>query len=146
MMLGIFILPFVGAIVATALGALWYGPLFGKQFMRAMGINPEVVAMNPQAAKKDMMIRMGLEFVTTFIMFFGFLTLMNLAYAGTYSAALIFALLFWFFILMPNKATGALWSGRNARDSWALFGMGVGYSLVSFAIIAPLFILLLSFF
>ncbi|OGI76541.1 hypothetical protein A3C57_00475 [Candidatus Nomurabacteria bacterium RIFCSPHIGHO2_02_FULL_33_12] len=148
MMIGILLLPLAAAVLVTILGYVWYGPIFGKHFMRSMGINtsPEMMEANKQANKKDMIIRVVLDFVSSFIMFFGFLTIMNLAFASTYSAALIFGIIFWFFIIMPNKASGAIWSGRARRDSWTLFGINAGYSLVSFALVAPLFILLLRFF
>jgi len=141
-MLGIFLLPLVGAVIVTVIGTLWYGPIFGKAYMRAMGVNPEMAPAN----KKGMIGKVVLDFVMTFILLFGFLNVMNFAYAGTYSAAFIFALLFWFFIVMPMKASSAIWSGRDNKSSWTLFGLGAGYSLVSFAIAGPLFIWLIGFF
>lgn len=142
-MLAIFVLPLIGAAVVTVLGSIWYGPLFSKAYMQAMGITGPV---NMDSARKDMMIRMVIDFLMTFVMLFGFLTLMNLAFAGTYTAALVFASLFWVFIVMPQKASNAIWSGRGKRDSWVLFFLGAGYSLLSFLIVAPLFIWLIKFF
>ncbi len=142
-MLAIFVLPLIGAALVTVLGSIWYGPLFSKSYMRAMGI---VAPVNMDTARKDMMIRMVIDFLMTFVMLFGFLTLMNLAFAGTYSAALVFAALFWFFIVMPQKASTAIWSGRGKGDSWTIFWLGAGYSIISFLIVAPLFIWLIKFF
>ncbi len=142
-MLAIFILPLIGAVLVTVFGALWYGPLFGKAYMNAMGVTPPA---DMQSAKKGMMVGMILEFLMNFIMFFGFLTLMNLAFAGTYSAALVFALLFWFFVIMPQKGSNAIWTGKSTKSNWVLFGLGAGYSLISFVIVAPLFIWLIKFF
>jgi len=142
-MLAIFILPLIGAVVMTIIGSIWYGPLFGKVYMRVISATTPV---DMQAAKKDMIIRMVIDFLMSFVMLFGFLTLMNLAYAGTYSAALIFGALFWFFVVMPQKASSAIWSGKNRSNSWALFGLTGGYSLLSFVIVAPLFIWLIKFF
>jgi glycerol uptake facilitator-like aquaporin len=142
-MLAIFILPLVGAILVTVLGAIWYGPLFGKQYMSAMGMTMPV---DMAAAKKDMMIRMAIDFVMSFVMFFGFLTILNLSYAGTYKAALVIGALFWFFFVMTQKASGAIWSGRDRKNSWMLFGLNAGYSLVSFLLVGPLFIFLIRFF
>jgi len=142
-MLAIFILPLVGAILVTALGAFWYGSLFGKTYRSAMGITMPV---DMAAAKKDMIIRTVLDFVSSFVMFFGFLTILNLSYAGTYKAALVIGALFWFFFVMTQKASGAIWSGRSKRESWVLFGLNAGYSLVSFLLVGPLFIFLIGFF
>lgn len=142
-MLAIFILPLVGSLIVTILGALWYGPLFGKAYNTAMGITAPV---DIKTAKKDMIIRMAIDFVASFVMLFGFLTVLNLTYAGTYKAALVIAVLFWFFFVMTQKASGAIWSGRDRKSSWVLFGLNAGYSLVSFVVVGPLFIFLIGLF
>lgn len=146
MMLGFFLLPLIGAMVVTVLGAVWYGPIFGKQYQMIMGVTPEMMAVDPMANKKNMRINMVIELVMNFIMFFGFFIIMDMASAGTYSAALIFGSLFWLFIIMPNKASGAIWSGKGRKNTWTLFGIGAGYSLVSFLLVAVLFIALVPLF
>ncbi len=142
-MLAIFVLPLIGAVLMTVIGSIWYGPLFGKAYMRAQGIDPMMVTPDQ---KKGMFGLIALEFVMSFIMLFGFLTLMNLAFAGTYTAAVVFASLYWFFVVMPQKASAAIWSGKGRNASWSLFGIGASQSLVSFVIIAPVFIWLIRFF
>jgi len=39
----------VGTVLGFMLGALWYGPLFGKRWMAAVGLTPEAIrrGMNP---------------------------------------------------------------------------------------------------
>lgn len=142
-MLAIFVLPLIGAVLMVVLSSIWYGPLFSKAYMSAMGINPALVG---ESNKKGMIVNTLLEFLMSYIMLFGFLTLMNIAYAGTFSAAVTFGALFWFFIVMPQKASGAIWSGRDSKSSWTLFGLGAGISLISFVLIAPVFIWLIKFF
>ncbi len=39
-----------GVVLLTALGFLWYGPLFGEQWMGLVGLDPEKVAANPPGA------------------------------------------------------------------------------------------------
>lgn len=141
-MLGIFVLPLIAAIVVTILGVVWFGPLFGKSYMRVNGLSPEMALAN----KKSMMPKMLLDFVMSFVMFFGFLMILNIAQAGTYSAALIFGSLFWVFMIMPNKASSVIWSNKNTKDSWVLFGITASYSLVSFVVSALLFIALVPVF
>lgn len=146
MMLGLFLLPLIGAVVVTVLGAVWFGPIFGKQYRMIMGVTPEMMAMDPMGNKKSMIINMIIELVMNFIMFFGFFIIMDMASAGTYSAALIFGLLFWLFIIMPNKVSGIIWGGKSRKNSWALFGIGASYSLISFLLVAALFVALVPLF
>jgi hypothetical protein len=41
----------VGTVLGFALGALWYGPLFGKTWMAAVGLTPETIRRNFNPAK-----------------------------------------------------------------------------------------------
>lgn len=142
-MLAIFILPLVGAVLMTVIGFVWYGPLFGKSYMAASGMAAQSM---DGGNKKSVMTATIIEFVMSFIMLFGFLTMMNLAYAGTYTAALVFAALFWFFFMMTQKASSVLWTNLSTKSKWTLFGLGAGYSLVSLVIVAPVFLWLIQFF
>ena len=51
----------VGTVLGFMLGALWYGPLFGKTWMAAVGLTPEAIRrdMNP-----------GRTYGTTFVLAF----------------------------------------------------------------------------
>ncbi len=142
MLLPIFLLPLIAAVVMTALGYVWFGPIFGRFYGSAMGVTPEMMA----SGKKSMIPKMILDFVMSFIMFLGFLMILNIAQAGTYSSAILFGSLFWVFIIMPNKASSIIWGNRGTKDSWVLFGISAGYSLVSFVLTAILFIALVPVF
>ena len=37
----------VGTVVSMALGTLWYGPLFGKTWLRLIGKSPEEIESEP---------------------------------------------------------------------------------------------------
>ncbi|OIO63207.1 MAG: hypothetical protein AUJ47_06425 [Candidatus Marinimicrobia bacterium CG1_02_48_14] len=55
----------VSALVFFGLGALWYGPLFGKSWMKAMGINPDDAAK--MQAETNMVKSFGIMLVASFI-------------------------------------------------------------------------------
>lgn len=52
----------VAAIVAFIIGGVWYGPLFGKAWMREMGLTPEAAAAGNRAKI------FGLAFLFTLVM------------------------------------------------------------------------------
>jgi len=56
----------VSALVFFALGALWYGPLFGKLWMKAMGIDPD----NTEAlkAEQNMVKSFGIMLISSLLM------------------------------------------------------------------------------
>ena len=41
----------VATILGFGLGALWYGPLFGKQWMSAVGVTPETIRQDVSPAR-----------------------------------------------------------------------------------------------
>lgn len=135
-MSAIFILPLVGAAIMTVLGFIWYGPLFGKPYMAAMGMNPE----NTNPDRKSIIVTTAIEFVMSYVLLFGFLILMNLTQSATYPAALTTAALFWLFFMVPQKASSVLWTPMDNRRKWIIFGLNASYSLVSIVIVAILFL------
>jgi hypothetical protein len=55
----------LATIVCFVLGALWFGPLFGKPWMRSLGIDP---AAAQQSAKKGMGRMLSITFILEWIM------------------------------------------------------------------------------
>ena len=135
----IFLLPFIGAVFMTILGFIWYGPLFGKTYMSLMGFQP-----TDTPNKKDMIIRTALEFVSGYVGLFGFLNLTQVAGAPTIWEAALFSMVFWFLLVLPGKASSAIWSGKNTKDSWKLFGIGASYTFIAFLVMGPLFVWLIE--
>ena len=71
------------AVVAMGLGFLWFGPLFGKQWMASIGITPEKMeTMKAEAKQKGMGKTYAIMTVTTLIM--SFVLSHSLIFASTY--------------------------------------------------------------
>lgn len=115
---------FVAAVVSMVTGYLWYGPLFGKAWMKETGVS-----------KKDMEKGMGMKYG---IMFVGAIIM-----AYVYDNALIFAISYVGFGGVPGALTGAFynWLGfimpvtlgmKLMEDrSWKLWIIQNGYYLVT---------------
>ena len=52
----------VAAVAFFALGALWYGPLFGKAWRNLVGITDEMIAAGPRPGQNPTWLIMGLAF------------------------------------------------------------------------------------
>ena len=117
----------VGVVVAglagMVAGVLWYGPLFGKAWVKLMGFTKEAME---EAKKKGMMSSYALglagQLATAYAL--SFLVASSLQYFGGFSYALIFWV--WLGITLPLHMTGVIWEGK----SWKLFALNSGYSLV----------------
>ena len=132
---------FVAAVSAFVLGSLWYGPLFGKQWMSLTGISQDQML----AAKQKGMIKSGM-LRSYIIMFVG-----NLITSYVLGAAIFFSFLFfigfgawagaivgfcmWIGFVAPVTLGTVLWEGK----SWKLWVLNNAYYLVSFMLMGLIF-------
>ena len=102
---------FVAAIASMVVGSLWYGPMFGKQFMHASGLNklsPEEKA----EMKKGMTMTYIWQFIASLVMFYVFAWLMGALGAVTVMGGIQAAFWVWFGFMVPLKLGDALWGGK----------------------------------
>ena len=120
----------VSAVAAVVVGALWYGPVFGKFWMSLVGLTTESMKsmkMSPFAAMAGGFL--GALF-TAFVLAHH-LVFAN-AFLGTTGAesGLMSAFWVWLGFYVPVTAGSLLWEGK----SWKLFALNAAYYLVTLAI------------
>src|SRR4051812_21912076 len=59
----------VAAIVSMIIGVIWHGPIFGKVFIREMGLD-KLSPEEQQKMKSTMLRSYVLQFIGSFVMFF----------------------------------------------------------------------------
>jgi hypothetical protein len=110
------------AIIASIiLGFAWYGPLFGKQWMKLMGITQKQM----KAAQKK-----GMPKSTYLWMILGSLItslVVNALFPMTSWAAIKMAAMVWLGFIAPVLLSSVLWEGRP----WKLYIINLGYYLVN---------------
>jgi hypothetical protein len=116
----------VAVVVAAAssfvVGGIWYGPLFGKAWMRASGI------MEEEAGEANMARVMGLSFVLQLVAAFVLMMFIGPdAEAGFAVAAAASVGLFW---VAPALGVVYLFEQR----SLAHWGVNAGYQIVAFTL------------
>ena len=118
----------VGTLLGFALGALWYGPLFGKTWMAAVGLNMEAVRRDFNPAKTyGTVFVLGLISSYVFGLYLG--PNPGRAFAVAAGAA---AGICW---VATALATNYLFEGRPAR----LMLINGGYHAVRFTLIGAAF-------
>lgn len=120
---------FVAGIASMALGALWYGPLFGKYWMAWSGFSPE--KLYAQKAK-GMGARYAINFVAAFIMAFvlnQMVKVWDALYLGDVNWVRIFLVAFlpWIGFIAPVLIGVVLWEEKP----WKLYILNVVYQLVA---------------
>lgn len=110
------------------LGAIWYGPLFGKKWMEIIGVDP-----NDEVAKKKMQKSAaplyGVQFLLTL---FQVLVLAHLIADTTKVSGLERALWIWAAFVIPTLAGAVMWTNQSSRLKWSRFLIQGGYQLIIF--------------
>ncbi len=120
------------AVVSMVLGSLWYGPLFGKSWMKEMGISkPDTTDAK---MKKEMNKSYSLMFVGSLVM--AYVLAHSLVFASTYlkvegaSAGVMAGFWSWLGFIAPVTLGSVLWE----RKSWKLWMLNNGYQLVNICV------------
>src|SRR3989344_7683579 len=114
----------VAAVASMVIGFLWYGPIFGKLWIRLSGFTAEQISAGKTKSMGG----------TYMISFFGSLAMSYvlahaLIFASEYlqifglTAGLTAAFWNWFGFVMPVTLSNVLWEGK----SWKLWVLGNGY-------------------
>ena len=117
----------VAGVINMVLGALWYGPLFGKSWMAMMGYTPESMA----AKKKGMGVRYLVTFIGSLII--AYVLDHGLIFGNAYlkmsgvSAGLMGAFWYWLGFLAVPMLGCVLWEGKSIK----FYAINAGYYLVS---------------
>lgn len=118
----------VATVAAIVLGTAWYGPLFGKQWMRIVGIS--MGEMTP-AVKQSMMKSYAILAITTFVMAFVLAHALSFASEITEAegvlASVTTAIWVWLGFIVPVTLSSVLWENRP----WKYWFITSGYYLAS---------------
>ena len=110
------------ALATFLIGGVWYGPLFGRAWMRASGVTPE------QAGKGNMPMIFGLSFVLQLIA--AAVLAMFIGPEATFGFAVAAAAAVGFFWVAPAFGVVYLFEQRP----FAHWVVNAGYHIVSFVV------------
>lgn len=116
------------AVASMVIGSLWYGPLFGKTYMRAMGMGDwnKKSDAEKKAAKRSMMWSYLWQFVASLVMFY---VLARVTNGLTLTNAIGVAVWAWVGFVVPLKLGDALWGGKMT-----LFWLGISNMFVTLVV------------
>jgi hypothetical protein len=119
----------VAAVVSMILGGLWYGPLFGKVWIKLSGVK---MPASKTEMKKTMTFGYGGGFVLSLLTAYvlaHFLVLMDVQDAP---AAAQIAFWTWLGFSFPIMAESVLWEGK----AFKLLALNAGFRLVALSVMA----------
>lgn len=124
----------VGAVLSMVVGAIWYGPLFGRKWLEIIGVNPSDLK-----ARKEMEKNAGPLYAVQFALaLFQVLVLAHLIADTTRAGGLERALFIWAAFVIPTLAGSVMWTAEPSKRKWARFLIQGGYQLVIFIVFGAL--------
>lgn len=118
------------AIFSMALGAVWYGPLFGKAWMHIIGAT-ELDMQRRKEMQRRAMPLYGVQFILTFLQVY---ILAHFIKGWENATGIETALWLFAGFIIPTLAAGAMWNNDSAKVSWARFLIQSGYQLILFIV------------
>jgi hypothetical protein len=115
----------VSGVVSMIIGGLWYGPLFKKPFMRAMGMD-KWSEERMKAEQKKMGKMYFLQFFASLLMIYTLAMFMDMLGNRSLEGGLMTAFWVWLGFVMPVQLAKELWGGKMP-----LFFIGAGNMLVT---------------
>ena len=118
----------VSAIASMVVGSIWYGPLFGKMFMNAMGMDGWSQEKK-DAMKKAMAITYVWQFIASLVMFYVLAWMIVGLNRLSIKGGVHVALLEWIGFVVPLSLGQALWGGKIK-----LFWLSIGNMLITLVV------------
>lgn len=116
---------FVSAIASMVIGSIWYGPLFGKKFKLAMGMD-KMTPEQQAEMKKTMGMSYFLQFVASLVMFYVLAMFMGRLGQLTINSGVQVAFWTWLGFVVPVQLGNAIWGGKMT-----LFWISIGNMLAT---------------
>ena len=113
------------AVASMAVGFVWYGPLFGKIFMRVNGFDRMTPEQQAQM-KKGMAMTYVWQLVASLVMFYIFAAVVGSLGQLTFAGGLMTGFWVWLGFIVPVQLGQQLWGGKMT-----LFWLGAGNMLLT---------------
>ncbi len=123
-----------GAVLSMVIGAIWYGPVFGKKWMEIQGVNPA----DSEAIKKMQKTAGPLYAVQFLLTLFQVLVLAHLVADTKIAGGIERSLWIWAAFVIPTLAGAVMWTNDTGKLKWTRFLIQGGYQLVIFIVFGTL--------
>ncbi len=121
-----------GAVILFVFGFLWYGPVFGKQWVAMVGMTPEQIAEGKRKGMANMIPQMLAAFVVSIITTSVVYYLLPGSLALSYGEFLQSIIIIWLGFVLPLHVNGYLWEKKSLK----LTLFNVAESLLSFVMLS----------
>lgn len=115
------------SILSMVVGGIWYGPLFGKQWMKVIGVT--------EKNSKVMQQSVGHLYLIQFLLtLFQLIVLAYYVNGWTDVSGLTNTMWIWAAFIVPTIAQNSLWTAESRQNAWTKFLLQFGYQFIMFVI------------
>src|SRR3989338_7746645 len=113
-----------GAVANMVLGFLWFGPIFGKQWMKLMGVKSNKMSKDQEA---KMPMTYSTSFALAIVMSFVMAIVIDFAYANTLILGAKIGFMCWLGFVLATHANSALFENKPKEQVM----ISTGYYLIA---------------
>jgi hypothetical protein len=121
----------VCGVLSMVIGAIWYGPLFGKKWMEITGATNQDMETRKKMQKEAGPLYL-VQFILSLLQLFILANL--LAWSGWSAQSVWVSFFIWLGFVMPTIAGSAMWNNDSSKVKWARFLIQSGYQLLCFVV------------
>lgn len=117
----------VAGVLSMIIGAMWYGPIFGKTWMKICGVADMNEATRRQKQREAMPLY-GIQFALSLLQIY----ILGNLFVWTGHGGVGVAIWMWLGFVMPTIAGCSMWNNNTTRVKWSMFLIQAGYQFVMF--------------
>ena len=126
------------SVLQIFIGSIWYGPIFGKFWMRLMG-SAHMTKDEIKKAQKAMMPAYVVQFFVSTVMNVALYVAVKTNSDGDLIADICAAIALWLGFVMPIQVGEVLWSKLSDRDKLKKLAVSGGQQIITMCIAAAIF-------
>ena len=132
-------LTLIAALISFILGAIWYMPLFGRAWGRAMEKAP---GSEEKPTLKKQIVPMVINFLMNILVAFVLFNVLAVFGVMTVPQAFLISGVMFLGFILPMQVGAVLWNGRSTKSKWTVFLISSGFQLLNFLVLSIVFVLL----
>ena len=121
----------VAAIINMGIGFLWYGPLFGKQWIQMMNFDKKKMA---EAKRKGTGKTYAVAFISTLLMSYILAHFVRYTQAATIADGITAGVWLWLGFIATVQLSMVLWEGKPVK----LYLINIAYYLVALSVMGAI--------
>ena len=120
------------AVASIILGFLWYGPLFGKQWLKLMGFSEKQIKQMKENSQKGMTKTYTVMVVSTLVTAYVLAHFVGYLQALSVGDGIVLGFLLWIGFLATSQIGSVLWEQKPVK----LYMINTLYNLVNLCVMA----------